>query len=165
MMPPRSVTIDESLLRRMARDAAIYSLTRPAAIIMWVALAAALVVSILNLSGLVASGQQDNGFAAWMPPLIVALAAAAIVMSISSSRHAVRVAMPPQTVVWVSLEDEVLRVGSGDRRSVIAYSTFQGIRVGSAAVLLKVRDASVATAIPRALLSDDDISALRAKIV
>lgn len=163
-MPPRSLTIDERLLRRMARDAAIYSLTRPAAIVMWVALAAALVVSILNLSAMVSSGQEDGGFAAWMPPLIVALAIGAIVMSVSSTRHAVRRAMPPQTLVWVSLEDDVLRVGSGDRRSAIAYDTFQGIRVGIDAVLLKVRDTSVATAIPRALLSDDDIAVLRSKI-
>ncbi|MGS0560884.1 hypothetical protein [Microbacterium aurugineum] len=49
-MPPRSLTIDEGLLQRMARDAAIYSLTRPAAIVMWVALAGALTLSILNLS-------------------------------------------------------------------------------------------------------------------
>lgn len=163
-MPPRSLTIDERLLRLMARDAAIYSLTRPAAIVMWLALAAALVVSIINLSGLIAAGQEDGGFAAWMPPLIVALAVGAIVMSISSTRHSVRRAMPPQTRVWVSLEEDVLRVGSGDRRSAIAYATFQGIRVGTDAVLLKVRDSSVATAIPRALLSDDDIAVLRSRI-
>ena len=163
-MPPRSLTIDERLLRLMARDAAIYSLTRPAAIVMWVALAAALAVSIINLSALMASGQEDGGFAAWLPPLIVALAVGAVVMSISSTRHAVRAAMPPQTLVWVSLEEDVLRVGSGDRRSAIAYSTFQAIRVGTDAVLLKVRDTSVATAIPRALLSDEDIAALRSRI-
>ncbi|GAA2929818.1 hypothetical protein GCM10010458_10390 [Microbacterium luteolum] len=163
-MPPRSLTIDQSLLRRMARDAAVYSLTRPVAIVMWVALAAALGISILNLSGRVAAGQDNDGLAAWMPPLVIALAVVAIIMSISSARHAVRAAMPPATVVWVSLEEEELQVGSGDRRSTIAYSTFQSIRVGTDAVLLKVRDASVATAIPRALLSDDDLAALRAKI-
>lgn len=163
-MPPRSLTIDDRLLRRMARDAAIYSLTRPAAIIMWVALAAALVVSILSLSGPKVPSADDGGFAAWMPPLIVALAIGATFMTISSARNALRAAMPAQTLVWVSLEDDVLRVGSGERRSVIAYDTFQGIRVGADAVLLKVRGTSVATAIPRALLSDDDVAALRAKI-
>lgn len=163
-MPPRSLTIDERLLRRMARDAAIYSLTRPAAIVMWVALTAALVVSIINLSGVIAAGREDGGFAAWMPPLIVALAVGAVVMTVSGARHAVRRAMPPQTLVWVSLDDDAMRVGSGDRRSVIAYDTFQGIRVGTDAVLLKVRDTSVATAIPRALLSDEDVADLRSKI-
>ncbi|WP_435743720.1 YcxB family protein [Microbacterium sp. PMB16] len=163
-MPPRSLTVDQSLLRRMARDAAIYSLTRPVAIVMWVLLAAALVVSILNLTGRVVSEQEENGFAAWMPPLVIALAVAAVVMTVSSARHAVRVAMPPESVVWVLLEDEVLQVGSGDRRSTIAYRTFQGIRVGTDAVLLKLRDASVVTAVPRALLSDEDIANLRSKI-
>lgn len=57
-----------------------------------------------------------------------------------------------------------MQVGSGDRRSTIAYRTFQGIRVGTDAVLLKLRDASVMTAIPRALLSDEDIATLRSKI-
>lgn len=163
-MPTRSVTVDESLLRRIARDAAIYSLTRPVAIVMWVALAAALVVSILNLSANPASGQEEDVFAAWMPPLIIALAIFAIFMSVSTARRAVLVAMPPESVVWVSLEDEMLQVGSGDRRSAIAYGTFQGLRVGRDAVLLKVRDASVATAIPRALLSDEDIADLRSRI-
>ncbi len=36
--------------------------------------------------------------------------------------------------------------------------------MGKDAVLLKLRDASVATAIPRALLTDDDIATLRSKI-
>lgn len=163
-MPPRSVTIDESLLRRMARDAAIYSLTRPFAIVMWVALAGALTLSILNQNAPLAPGQAEPFGAGWMPPLILALAAYAVVMSVASARRAVRTAMPVETVVWVSLDDEVLKMGSGRRRSDIAYSTFQHMRVGRDAVLLKLRDASVATAIPRALLTDDDIAALRARI-
>ncbi|MFJ6531930.1 YcxB family protein [Microbacterium sp. NPDC091662] len=163
-MPPRSLTVDESLLRRMARDAAIYSLTRPAALVMWVALAAALVFSVLNLSVPVAPGEDGPYGAGWMPVIILALAGFAIVMSVSGARTAVRIAMPVETVVWVSLEDDRLQMGSGRRRSDIAYRTFQRMHVGKDAVLLKLRDTSVATAIPRALLTDDDIATLRSKI-
>lgn len=163
-MPARSLTVDESLLRRMARDAAIYSLTRPLALVMWAALAAGLVLSILNLHVLGTTGQDESPLVAWMPPLIIGLALYAVILSVSSARRAVRVAMPPETLVWVALSEDTLQVGSGRRRSDISYSTFQGMRVGTDAVLLKVRGASVATAIPRALLTDDDIAALRARI-
>lgn len=163
-MPPRSLTVDESLLRRMARDAAIYSLTRPLALVMWATLTTALVVSILNLNGRPATTPETADLTAWMPPAIIGLAIYAVVLSVSSARRAVRVAMPPETVVWVSLADESLQIGSGTRRSDIAYRTFTGMRVGSDAVLLKVRDASVATAVPRALLSDDDLAVLRSRI-
>lgn len=161
---PRSLTVDDSLLRRMANDATVYSLTRPLAIVMWIALGGALVLSILNLTARAAEGPDRVGLAAWMPPVIVGLAIYAIVLSVSSARRAVRAAMPPETVVWVSLGEEMLQMGSGRRRSDIPYSTFQSMRAGKDAVLLKLRDSSAATAIPRALLSDDDIAALRAKI-
>ncbi|MCZ4300462.1 MULTISPECIES: hypothetical protein [Microbacterium] len=163
-MPPRSLTIDEGLLQRMARDAAIYSLTRPAAIVMWVALAGALTLSILNLSTPLPAGAEPPFGAGWMPLLIIGLAVFAVVMSVSSARQAVRTAMPVETVVWAQLEDDVLRLGSGRRQSEIAYGTFQSMRVGRDAVLLKVRGTSAATAIPRALLSDADIATLRSRI-
>ena len=163
-MSPRSLTVDESLLRRMARDAAIYSLTRPSALVMWFALAGALVLSILNLSVPVAPGEEAPFAAGWMPVIIAGLAGFAVFMSISGARTAVRIAMPVEQVVWVALEDDRLQVGSGRRRSDIDYRTFQKMHVGKDAVLLKLRDASVATAIPRALLTDDDIATLRSKI-
>lgn len=44
----------------MARDAAIYSLTRPSALVMWFALAGALVLSILNLSAPLQRGKKPR---------------------------------------------------------------------------------------------------------
>jgi hypothetical protein len=148
----------------MARDAAIYTLTRPVAIVMWLALAGALALSILNQSAPVPAGREAPFGAGWMPPLILGLAAYAIVMSVTTARHAVRTAMPVETVVWVELHEDALKIGSGSRRSDIAYSTFQNMRVGRDAVLLKVRGSSVATAVPRALLTDADIALLRSRI-
>ncbi|MBO0979339.1 YcxB family protein [Microbacterium sp. SD291] len=148
----------------MARDAAIYSLTRPWAIVMWVALAGALVLSILNLNALTAAGVDDAGTAAWMPLISVALMAYAVVLTVSGARRAVRAVMPPETVVWVAVGDEVLQVGAGRRTSEIRYDTFQSIRAGRDAVILKLRGTSAATAIPRALLTDDEIARLRTAI-
>lgn len=163
-MPPRSLTVDEGLLRRMARDAAVFSLTRPLAIVMWIALTGALLLSVVNLSTPTEPGQAPPFGGGWMPPLIIGLAAYAVVMTVSTARRAVRTAMPVDTVVWVALQDDMLQMGSGRRRSDIPYRTFQTMRVGRDAVLLKVRDTSVATAVPRALLTDDDIATLRARI-
>jgi hypothetical protein len=158
------VTIDDPLLRRMARDAAIYSLTRPVAVVMWVALAGALVLGVLNLADRTANGQEASPLIAWTPAVVVVLAVYAIVLSVSSARRAVRAAMPVDAVVWVSIDDDQLRMGSDRRRSDIPYTTFQHVRVGRDAVLLKLRGSAVATAIPRVLLSDEDVATLRSRI-
>ena len=151
-MPHRSVTVDEGLLRRMARDAAVYALTRPVAIGLWVALAAGLVLS------------EVSALVAWMPVVTVGLGAYAVLLTTSSARRAVRAAMPVESVVWVALEEDRLQLGSDRRRSEIPYATFQSLRVGRDAVIFKVRDASVATAIPRSLFSDEELATLRTRI-
>lgn len=155
-----TVTVDERLLRGMARDASIYALTRPGAIVMWIALAAALVLSILNLS---AAGGTP-GISGLLPVASIALMIYAVVMTVVGARRSVRAAMPPGTLVWVRLGEAALHIGSGVRSSDIEYSTFQSVRAGRDAVVLKLRGAAAITAVPRALLSDDDITRLRARI-
>ncbi|MCM3779362.1 YcxB family protein [Microbacterium hydrocarbonoxydans] len=156
-----TVTVSESLVRRMARDAAVYGLTRPWAIVMWVALAASLVLSILNLT---AGAADDTGSAGWLPLASVALMAVAIGATVSGARRAVRAAMPPGTVVWARLNDDDLQIGADRRVSVIPYETFQGMRVGSDAVILRVQGSSAVTAVPRAVFTDDDVARLRDRI-
>lgn len=163
-MPHRSVTVDESLLRRMARDAAVYSLTRPVAIVMWVALAAGLVLSVFTLNALLSRGAEVSTIVAWLPAMTVALGAYAVILTTSSARRAVRTAMPVESVVWVALDEDRLQLGSDRRRSEIPYRTFQSLRVGRDAVIFKVRDSSVATAIPRSLFSDEELATLRTRI-
>lgn len=153
-----NLTVDEALLRRMARDAAIYALTRPWALVMWVALVGALVVSILNL------GAGGGGAEALLPVACVALMVYAVVTTVVGARRAVRAAMPPGTAVWVRLDETVLRVGAGQRTSEIPYDTFQSMRAGADAVLLKLRGAGAITTVPRALLTDADIALLRHRI-
>ncbi|MCS3441808.1 YcxB family protein [Microbacterium phyllosphaerae] len=155
-----SLTVDERLLRGMARDAAVYALTRPTAIIMWVALTAALALSILNQS---AAGGSP-GLSGLLPVASIALMVYAVVMTIVGARRAVRSATPPGTVVWVRLGETALHIGAGTRSSDIDYRTFQSMRAGRDAVLLKLRGASAITAIPRSLLTDADIAQLRARI-
>lgn len=159
--PTRSLIVDEAMLRRMARDAAIYTLIRPWALVMWAALVAGLVVSILNVSGAAA----DAGpLVSWMPVAVFALGAYAVWLTVASTRRAVRTAMPPGSAVWASVGETALRVGAGTRTSELPYDTFQSMRVGRDAVLLTLRGASVLTAIPRALVSDEDLAVLRAAI-
>lgn len=156
-----SLTVDESLLRRMARDASIYSLTRPWALVMWAALVAALITSILNLD---AAGSGAGALTAWMPVAVTLLGLYAVWLTVASARRAVRTAMPPGTDVWVSVGDDALRIGAATRTSTVPYAEFQSVRAGRDAVLLKLRKASVATAVPRALLTDEDVATLRARI-
>lgn len=157
-----TVTVSESLVRRMARDAAVYGLTRPWAIVMWVALAASLVLSILALTA--GAGAGDSGSAGWLPLASAALMAVAIGATVSGARRAVRAAMPPGTVVWARVNDSDLQIGADRRVSVIPYETFQGMRVGSDAVILRVQGSSAVTVVPRAAFTDTDVARLRDRI-
>ncbi|MFS0852583.1 YcxB family protein [Microbacterium sp. 179-I 3D4 NHS] len=161
---PRTVTVDDPLLRGMARDAAFVSLTRPTAIVMWGALLGALVLSILNLSTRTAAGPEAVGSAAWLPPAIVGVLLFAVIMTNATTRRAVRASMPPGTTVAIALQDDGLRIRSGERRSSIDYRTFQSLRAGRDAVVLKIRDEAVLTALPRALFTDADLVVLRERI-
>lgn len=156
-----TVTIDEPLLRRMARDAAIYGLTRPWAIVMWVALAAGLVLSFLTLG----SGRADDSApAGWLPLATVGLGVVAVLATVSGARRAVRAATPPGTVVWARLEPDTLQIGADRRVSDIRYREFERIRVGRDAVILRIRRSSAVTVVPRVLLTDDDIARLRLSV-
>ncbi|MFT4259005.1 YcxB family protein [Microbacterium sp.] len=156
-----SVTMDEALLRRMARDAATYSLTRPLALGMWVLLVAALATAIVNAT---ARGSDAGTLAPLMPVLVVALAGFAVLASISGARNAVRHAMPPGTVVCAETDPHALTVGSGKRISTMPYDEFRRISAGRAALLLKLRGMAAVSAVPRALFTDEQIGELRAKI-
>ncbi|WP_372967445.1 YcxB family protein [Microbacterium sp.] len=155
-----SLTVDERLLRGMARDAAIYALTRPVAIVMWVALTAALVLSILNLR---APGVRE-GISGLLPVLSIGLMLYAVVMTIAGARRAVRAATPPGTTVWVRLGETALQIGAGTRTSDIPYTTFQGLRAGRDAVIFRISGSTAVTAVPRSLVSDEDIARLRSLI-
>ncbi|MFJ4173798.1 YcxB family protein [Microbacterium sp. NPDC089696] len=156
-----TVTIDESLLRRMARDAAVYGLTRPWAIVMWVALAAGLALSFLTLG---TGAADDANSAAWLPLATIGLGAVAVFATVAGARRAVRTATPPGTVVWARLEADTLQIGADRRVSDIRYREFEGIRVGRDAVILRIRNSSAITVVPRVLLTDDDIARLRLSV-
>jgi hypothetical protein len=158
---PASLTIDESLLHRMAREASVYSLVRPAALVMWAALSAALVVSLVNVGS---QGADADALTAWLPPAVIALGAYAVWLTVANARRAVRAAMPPGSVVWANIGATGLQIGAARRTSEISFRTFQSVRVGRDTVLLKVRGAAVVTAVPRALFSDDDLATLRTSI-
>jgi hypothetical protein len=158
---PRSLVVDEPLLRRIAANASWYTLTRPWAIVMWAVLAAALVVSIRNT---VVAGADADVLTAWLPVAVAALGAYAVWLTTASTRRAVRAAMPAESTVWGELLDDRLRVGVGRRTSEIPFSTFRSVHARRDAVLLRLHGASAVTALPRALFTDEDIALLRSRI-
>ena len=155
-----SVTIDEGTLRRMANDAAVYSLLRPWAIVMWAVLAATLVLSVFSIR----DDGRSEGLVSFLPFASVGLMLFAVFVTVSGARRAVRAASPPGTVVWARVGDETLSIGSGRRTSEIPFREFEGVRVGRGAIILKIRDAAAITAVPREALSDEDIATLRTRI-
>src|SRR5690606_6729211 len=98
-----SIVVDDGLVRRMARDAAAYSLTRPAAIVMWIALLGALTLSVVTLVTVTSAGGEVSSILAWIPVFVVVLLAMSIIFTVSSARRALRAAMPPGSVVWVAV--------------------------------------------------------------
>lgn len=161
---PHSLTVDESLVRRMARDAAIYSLTRPIAIGMWVVLSASLILGVITLLGTVARGAEVSLAQSWMPPLALFLMIYTVVLTVSSARRAVRAKTPPGSRTWVAVTDDAVQFGGKRGASTLRFDALRGVRVGRDAVILRLREVSVATALPRALFTDADIERLRAQV-
>lgn len=160
----RSVVVDAELLRNMSRDALIYTLTRPLAIIAYTALVAAFVVNAIVL-GMVSQVNEDRSRTLGFTLLaIAALIVASIMFTRASVRRAISTAMPSGGSVRVDVGDEAVRLASKRGVSDMAYSTFRSVRVGKHAAILQLRGASVVTAIPRVLLSDADIALLKSKI-
>jgi hypothetical protein len=160
----RSVQVSESLLSAMARDTATYALTRPAAIVAWIVLTLALLTTIGSLITVSAAGSEAAGELAWMPPLILLVMAMLVMFTVMPVRRALRAAMPAGSTVSARNGAEHVHVTSSQGRSSIPFSTFRSIRVGQNAVLLQLRGTSVATALPREIISDEDITRLRAAI-
>lgn len=156
--------VSESMLSAMARDTATYALTRPSAIVAWIVLSLALITTVGSLVTVSAAGSEAAGDLAWMPPLILLVMAMLVILTIIPVRRALRAAMPVGSTVSARIGAEHVYVTSTQGRSSIPFTTFRSIRVGRNAVLLQLRGASVATALPRELISDADLARLRAAI-
>ncbi|MGO2050875.1 MAG: YcxB family protein [Microbacterium sp.] len=160
----RSVVVDAELLRGMSWDALIYTLTRPLAIIAYTALVAAFIMNAIVLG--IVSGIDDERSSTLTLTLlgIAALIAASIIFTRVSVKRAISTAMPTGAAVRVEVGPSSVKLMSKRGVSDMAYSTFRSVRVGKNAAILQLRGTSVVTTIPRALLSDADIAALKAKI-
>lgn len=148
----------------MSADATIYSLTRPLALIAYTALIAAFVLNAIVLSIVGGVDEEQTTTLTWTLVAIAAFAVASIVFTRAQVRRAITTAMPAGSTVGVTLGEETITLFAKNGVSVMAYSTFRAVRVGRHAVILLLRGASVVTAIPRALLSDEDIALLKSKI-
>lgn len=148
----------------MTADATIYSLTRPLALIAYAALLAAFVLNAIVLSIVSGVDEEQTTTLTWTLVAIAAFAVASIVFTRAQIRRAITTAMPSGTSVSVSVGAETIKLFAKKGVSDMAYSTFRAVRVGRHAAILQLRGASIVTAIPRALLSDADITRLKAKI-
>lgn len=148
----------------MSWDALIYTLTRPLAVIGYAALLAAFIVNAMVLS--MVSGVDDDRASTltWTLLAIAALAVASIMFTRASVRRVISTTMPSGSKVAVQVGDETIRLITARGVSNMPYSTFRAVRVGKHAAILRLRVPSAITAVPRVLLSDEDIAALRAKI-
>lgn len=160
----RSMRVDAALVQGMTRDAVVYTLTRPLALVAYAALGSAVVLTAIALSTALRAQPDQVGRFTLTLILLVAVIAGSVLLSRSSTRRALLAAMPPGSIVSVALGDDSIRVESAQGLSDVRYSTFRSVRVGRDAVLLRLRGASALTALPRPLISDEDIALLRSKI-
>ncbi|MGL3149773.1 YcxB family protein [Microbacterium sp. A82] len=161
---PRTVLVDQELLRNLTRDATLYTLTRPLAVIAYASLIAALIVNVIVLVLIGDAEHERSATLSWTPFAIAALIAASIIFTRSSVQRAIGSAMPAGTKIGIQLDDKMIRMMSKRGVSEMSYETFRSVRVGKHAVILQLRGQSVVTAIPRALLDDADIAQLKSQI-
>lgn len=161
---PRTVPIDAELVRGMVFDATVYVVTRPLAIIAYVALCAALVINAVLLPMILQTDPDRGGMASFTLIALAALIVASILFTRASVRRAISTAMPAGTNVRVSAGAERIEIVSKSGTSDVRYDTFRSVHIGRNAALLRLRGTNVITAIPRASLSDDDIARLRSAI-
>lgn len=161
---PRSIVVDQELIRGMSWDALIYTLTRPLSVIAYAALLAAFIVDAIVLSRVAGIDDDRAATLTWTLIAIAALAVASIVYTRASVRRVISTAMPSGSKVSAEVHDAGIRLIAAHGVSNMPYSTFRSLRVGRHAAILRLQTRSVITAVPRVLLADDDIAALRARI-
>lgn len=148
----------------MTWDATIYTLTRPLAVVAYVALLAAFIVNAIVLSLIGGADEEQTANLSWTLLAIAALIVASIIFTRASVRRAIATSMPAGTKAAVQIGDEMIRVITKRGVSEMGYSTFRSVRIGKHAAVLQLRGQSVITAVPRVLLSDADIAQLKSRI-
>lgn len=160
----RSVVVDAELLRGVTRDATLFTLTRPLAIVAYTALVAAFIVNAAVLGMIAPDDDERRTSAALTLVAIAALIVASLVFTRASNRRAISTAMPSGTTVRAEVREKSIVVASKRGISDMPFTTFRTVRVGRHAVLLLLRGTSVVTAVPRILLSDAEIAQVKSKI-
>ena len=161
---PRTAVVDAEMLRGMTWDATIYTLTRPLALIAYTALVGALAINVVVLSLIGGADADRSSQTTWTAVAIAALIVASIVFTRASVRRALTTTMPSGSRVSAQVTDEKIRLFTKRGTSSMPYSTFRSARAGGHALILQLRGQSIITAIPRVLLTDDEIAAIKSRI-
>lgn len=148
----------------MTWDATIYTLTRPLAVVAYTALIAAFVVNAIVLGMLGGTNEEQRTNLTWTLVAIAALFVASIIFTRASARRAITAAMPSGSSVRAEVGEHSMELIAKRGVSRMPYATFRAVRVGRHAVILLLRGASIVTTVPRAALSDADVTKLKSKI-
>lgn len=151
----RSLVVDEQLASRLARGFLRWQLTRPSWIVLMTATALIVILSVF----LTATGSEG---AAWVGIAMVVVLCGAVIASWIAVRSSILRAYPVGFVATATLTAEGMRATSALGTSDIRYTAFRRVDAAGDALLLKVGSPLGPVAVmPRALLSDADITHLR----
>ncbi|KSW28311.1 hypothetical protein ATM99_11860 [Cellulomonas sp. B6] len=153
----RELTITPELVRRVARDATVELLTGPRMLAVWALVAAPVAV----LVGVTTPGRQGAwaGFvAAVLLPVLV------VWRTRRSARRALGATLVPGATVRVQIRDDALVTETAAGSTCAPWSTYAAVRVHRSALLLRFARVPSVVVLPRALLTDDDLALLRARV-
>ena len=154
----RSIVVDDQLATRLVRGYVRWQVTR----VSWIFLLA--VTAVVIVLGVVLAGLGDPSGAVFAA-VLVALVLGILIVWVAIVRHTIRQAYPIGSVAAASVSDDGLvsrtALGSTDAR----FALFRGVDVAGDALILRTGTLGGVVAImPRALLSDADVTRLEAGI-
>ena len=158
------VPIDAELQRHLRFDTLLFTLTRPVALIGYLALIAAAIFLASALPTISAQGRSNATLLQWLLFAIIALLVASIWFTRASIRRAIETAMPRGSFVRAEVQPHSLIIASKRGVSRARYAEVRSVHARRYSVLIRMHQASAVLTVPRAALSDDDLATLRQRI-
>lgn len=153
---PGTVRVDEALLKRTVADTIRYTLTRPTMIVVWV-----LVAFSLTAFAVVASLDGSRfGELWWLGLVLIVLTASLVALTVLPIRRALRLGMPVGSELSASVAEGVLRMDAAQGRSEIRLDALKRARLAGETVIVQLKGTPTASAVPRRLLSDEELADL-----
>jgi hypothetical protein len=155
----KTITVDDSLQKRMAKDVVRFQMTRPLSLVMWGAVTLG-VVSVIILAVLDPNWVAEN---AWLLGLMTFAVLFFLVMTAVQVRRSIRLGMPVGTEVSVSVSDGELHASTALGRSDIPIDQLSKVHLAGSVVMVRPKGSPAWAMIPRATLDDSELAALTAR--